>query len=1004
MINTPQARMILFVIFTLSGFSGLIYESIWTHYLKLFLGHAAYAQSLVLAIFMGGMAVGSWLCSRWSGAWRNLFVAYALVEAVVGLLAMVFHQSFTTMIQLAYQSIIPYLGAGMGVHLFKWSLAALLILPQSILLGMTFPLMSAGFIRLFPEHPGRALAVLYFCNSLGAAIGILVSGFYLMTLIGLPGTIFLAGLINVTLAAVVWILFRQSHTVVTPPQTQTPSSSEQLTPYLRIILGVALATGLASFIYEIAWIRMLSLVLGSSTHAFELMLSAFIFGLALGGLWIRKRIHEIANPIRYLAYVQILMGILAIATLPLYNFTFNIIQIAVQVLLKVEVSYTIFNVISHAICFMIMLPATICAGITLPLMTWILLKHKVGERSIGVVYAANTIGAIVGATVALHVLLPWLGLKNTIVVGATIDILAGLGLFLWLKRSENIDVPKLFSALATAVLLLALIVVRFDVVKMASGVYRDGNIMDGKLAIIGYHKDGKTATVDFIKDPLNTYYIKTNGKTDAAVAAAEQPSSSDESTMVLLAVVPLAYKDNAKDIAVIGLGSGLTSSVLLAVPWVESVDTIEIEPAMVEAAQLFRPRVERVFSDKRSHIHIEDAKTFFSIHQKKYDLIISEPSNPWVSGVAGLFSDEFYLLVKNHIAPGGLLVQWIQLYELDITLTATIVNALQRHFEDYLIYAANGGDIIVLAKQTGQIGAANRATVMHAGLTQHLNRVEINSFEDFMLRKLGPKSLLQPLFHQITPQYNSDYFPVLDLNAARSRFLGRNSFDLINLKIDEFPVLDILTGQKNYTGVSYARSIHFKPVTFANHAVRAFSFLMTPELSLQQRGFYDLDVELLRTSQQLCISDFNEETLIRMFYYGSLTSNYLSPEQAKILWQKIKANTCFTKLSDYMQQLVLLYEAISLRNTPVMALLGESLLQQKVFEKTIIVRGIALKAAMAGNLLTGNAAKGVDLWEKYNKGIAASMSLKLLLAHCKQAQVANTAKLQPQPSAPPLIP
>src|SRR5499433_1496347 len=201
----PWARPALFAIFAASGFAGLIYESIWAHYLKLFLGHAAYAQTLVLAIFMGGMAVGSWISSRLSPRWRNLLTAYAITEGAIGILAFVFHQVFIASTGLAYDSILPRLGGSTAaVYAFKWGLSALLIFPQSVLLGSTFPLMTAGVLRSFADRPGRSVAILYFTNSLGAAIGVLISGFVLVPAAGLPGTLRIAGVINLLVAAAVW--------------------------------------------------------------------------------------------------------------------------------------------------------------------------------------------------------------------------------------------------------------------------------------------------------------------------------------------------------------------------------------------------------------------------------------------------------------------------------------------------------------------------------------------------------------------------------------------------------------------------------------------------------------------------------------------------------------------------------------------------------------------------------------------------------------------------------
>src|SRR4051812_8326960 len=166
-------RPALIALFAASGFAGLIYESIWTHYLKLFLGHAAYAQTLVLAIFMGGMAIGSWLVSRYTQRIRKLLLGYALAELGIGLLAITFHAVFTTLVDWSYTSVLPGMQSSIAINLFKWTLASLLIMPASILLGTTFPLMSAGIMRLYPAEGGRPLAMLYFTNSLGASIGVM---------------------------------------------------------------------------------------------------------------------------------------------------------------------------------------------------------------------------------------------------------------------------------------------------------------------------------------------------------------------------------------------------------------------------------------------------------------------------------------------------------------------------------------------------------------------------------------------------------------------------------------------------------------------------------------------------------------------------------------------------------------------------------------------------------------------------------------------------------------
>src|SRR5260221_7324812 len=201
-------RAAFYLVFVASGFAGLIYESIWTHYLKLFLGRAAYAQSLVLAVFMGAMAAGAWLCGRFSGRLQNPLRAYALVEALVGVLALYFHDVFVALTGWAFAALLPALGAEWLVLGAKIALSSLLIVPQSLLLGMTFPLMSAGLARAQPRGAGESVAMLYFTNSLGGALGVLASGFVMLAALGLPCTLRAAGALNILVAIAGWLLAR----------------------------------------------------------------------------------------------------------------------------------------------------------------------------------------------------------------------------------------------------------------------------------------------------------------------------------------------------------------------------------------------------------------------------------------------------------------------------------------------------------------------------------------------------------------------------------------------------------------------------------------------------------------------------------------------------------------------------------------------------------------------------------------------------------------------------
>lgn len=298
--------LLLTFVFVLSGAAGLIYESIWSRYLGLFVGHSAYAQVIVLVIYLGGMSAGAAIAARYSERIKEPLVTYAAVEIAVGFIGLFFHVLFRAVSDVAYSSIFPALAGGGVLVIVKWTIAGLLILPQSVLLGTTFPLMSAGLLRRVSSNggtdTGRVLSVLYFANSIGAAVGVLVAGFYLIGAVGLPGTLLTAAVINLLVGLIVFgavRLEKDNDDVPEPPPARLdspipgssiPGAFDPSLPQLwRVLLIVAAGTALASFIYEIAWVRMLSLVLGSATHSFELMLSAFILGLALGAFWVRSR-------------------------------------------------------------------------------------------------------------------------------------------------------------------------------------------------------------------------------------------------------------------------------------------------------------------------------------------------------------------------------------------------------------------------------------------------------------------------------------------------------------------------------------------------------------------------------------------------------------------------------------------------------------------------------------------------------------------------------------------
>ncbi|HLE67665.1 MAG TPA: hypothetical protein VI730_10995 [Burkholderiales bacterium] len=985
-------RAAFYALFTASGFAGLIYESIWTHYLKLFLGHAAYAQSLVLIVFMGGMAAGSALLGRMSQRLRNPLLGYALVEAVIGALALAFHELFIAVTDWSYGTLLPALGSETAALAAKLAVSCVLILPQSVLLGMTFPLMSAGLVRARPSASGEAIAMLYFSNSLGAVIGVLASGFVLIAWAGLPGTLRSAGVINLALAATVWFVARPAHDA---PLTARAGGDVQ---GARLLLAAAFLTGLASFIYEISWIRMLSLVLGASTHSFELMLSTFILGLALGGLAVRRRVDTVANPERVLGWVQVVMALLAIATLPAYDATFALMEWLMKGLSRSEAGYLFFNLSGQGVAALVMLPATFCAGMTLPLITGSLLRRGAGEAAIGQVYAANTLGAIAGVLFAVHAGLPLIGLKGTLIAGAAVD--AALGLVLLYRFVEGRRSFAFAAAASAAFFVPVSAAFELDANKMTAGVFRHGDLASSRDATILFRKDGKTATVHLVLYPEATS-IRTNGKSDGSInLKPEGERGSDEITMVLTGAVPLALKPETKSAAVIGIGTGLTMHTLLQSMSIERVETVEIESAMAEASRGFLPRNSAAFADPRGSILIDDAKTFFSTHNRRYDIIISEPSNPWVSGVSNLFTREFYRRIRAHLNPGGLLVQWFQLYEIDASLLASVMRALGEEFAHYAVFAPSDHDVLIVASEAPIPVPASPKVFEEPGLARELWTVHVLWAGDLDARYLGSRAALEPLFASYGMAANSDYYPVLDLNAAKHRFMEKSATDVVAMLNAGVPVLELLEPERARRPINplHKGAYSFERVENTRLARYARDFLLDP-VAPEPQGVPTLlqkDLELVKVRLLECRQPRELDVWLHALVHVAKTVNpYLSAEEAGAIWSRIMAASCQRELHEFQRRWIALFRAVGARDAVRMAELASHLLATQT-EINSDGREYLLIAGMAGYIAARAPEHARTLWGYYAARIPRSAGkplFRLLRCHAEPGAVEACAEV-----------
>ncbi|MEO7986988.1 MAG: spermidine synthase [Gemmatimonadales bacterium] len=810
----------LYLLFVLSGAAGLIYESIWTRYLGLFVGHDAYAQIIVLVIFLGGMSAGALAVSRKSERLIQPLYGYVGVEFAVGVIGLYFHDIFQAVTSWAYATVYPELAGSWLLPVAKWGIASALILPQSVLLGMTFPLMSAAVLRLARGNPGRSLSMLYFSNSLGAAAGVLIAGFYLVALAGLPGTLLAAAMLNLVVAgSTVGVIVAARNAEVTGPlQGALPAGGNDPEPATRdlrlqrLLLWTSLGTAVASFIYEIDWIRMLALVLGSATHSFELMLSAFILGLALGAFWIRSRADRFAQPLRTLGIVQWTMGFLALATLPLYVQSFEWVAALLSTFARNDAGYAGFTIARYGLCLLIMLPATFCAGMTLPLITRTLIVRGAGERAIGAVYAWNTLGSIIGVVLGGLVLLPLIGLKAMLITGAAIDMAIGAALLARAAKAEGRG-RRLAPAAALAAVALTVAVglgLRLDQNVLASGVYRTGHLIPGGDRSMIFYRDGRTSTVTgFRTVKANILSLATNGKPDASLTpiwyqrcdsfSPPAPLMSDAATQTLLPLVTLAHVPGARTAAVIGQGSGMSSHLLLGSAALESLVTIEIEPQMIEGSRIFAPANRRAFEDPRSEIVIDDAKSYFASAHRRFDLIMSEPSNPWVSGVSGLFTTEFYGRVRQYLTDDGVFGQWLHVYELDDPLVLSVLAAIHQNFHSYEIYLVPSGDLLIVASNRDRLPAPDWSVFQAPGLHSDLCHFPPLTPSVLDALSIAGRQELAPLLDSYS-QPNSDYYPVLDLGAEQRRFRGDRATGFSALSDEWFNLLSSMTGRRSASG------------------------------------------------------------------------------------------------------------------------------------------------------------------------------------------------------------
>jgi len=701
--DSDQSVAILLFCFFLSGAAGLIYQVAWSKSLSLLFGHTTYAVATVLAIFLGGLAFGSATLAKYGERSANAVALYAWLElgiAAAGLLSFLGLAAVRALYLSTYQ-------ASSGSSLFFVGIrilgAAIVLLPPTFLMGGTFPILIRGVTR----HSGelrRRISRFYACNTLGAVIGTLAAGFLLLPTIGLRLAIVvavlcnaIAGLIALRFAARVRPPASVPYAPISakqPSRTHVPARTPVSTNLLLIAFAVVGATAIA---YEISWTRLLSTMLGSSTYAFTLMLATFLAGIALGSLLFEKWNATRPAALSLFSDTQSITALASVFFLLLFEQLPSFIP---PILQATGNSFSGLLLAQLTVSALAMFPAALVFGFNFPLVVALVVENrKDGSQpgqDVGRAYAANTFGAILAALVVGFILLPKLGSFRLVALTAIVNLL--LAIFLSMRGRPR---PLAVSAAQLATL-------GFIAIVGFSSHFHDKALASFSAVLYGsYHQNrltlheiASTEDVVFLEDGLNATIsvtrsedyvaLKTNGKVDA--------STIDTSTQLLLGHLGAVFHPHPRRVLIIGFGGGMTASAIARYPDVETIDCVEIEPAVLDAATHLERLNRGVLRDPRLHITYDDARNFVQTARQPYDLIISEPSNPWIAGVAALYTSEFYAAVRAHLAAGGMFVQWVQAYGLQVDDFRMILATLNPHFADVSLWRSADRDFLLLAR------------------------------------------------------------------------------------------------------------------------------------------------------------------------------------------------------------------------------------------------------------------------------------------------------------------
>ena len=726
-----RLRRLFRILYLLSGAAALLYEVVWLRLLTLSMGHTSRAVGILLAAFMGGLAVGAWTAGRSASSMTppRALRAYAVLEAFIATCALILPALLA-----AAHPILQWVYGGDNAGSFEITIALLalvLLAVPTAAMGATYPVAVRwieGADRSNRSERSMAFDAggLYAVNTVGAALGAGLTGFALLPLLGIRGTTMVGVLLNAVAAGGALLLAKRqpahertradvepatperSRAVARRLQTARGEKQVEAVPVVsrrvgfRIVATALGISGCVALVYQVTWTRTLAMVLGPTTYAFSAMVVAVITGLAIGSAVAAWRAPR--SPVRAMTWLGFVMIAAAAAALAASIAIDRLPLVVASLVSRPDVTFGAVLAMQVALAIAIQLPMSIAFGAAFPLAIAAADSTPATvPRDASVVYATNTLGAIVGAIAASFVLIPTLGIQGSVRVAAIVAAVAG-AVIAW--RAQSGSPVRIAAMLGGAVTVaLALAAPEWNVARLANGSYRyapafaAGDIETGlEAGRLVYYREGAAGTVS-VRDVPGARSLAIDGKVDAS-------NAGDMLTQKLLAHLPLLLHPNPRRVCVIGLGSGVTLGASLTHP-VDRVDVVEISPEVVEASSFFAAENHNALNDPRTELIIGDGRSHLLLSTEQYDVIISEPSNPWMAGVATLFTREFFLAARARLAPGGILMQWAHTYSISDDDLRSIVATFASVFPDGSAWLVAESDLLLVGA-TGPIIALDQ--------------------------------------------------------------------------------------------------------------------------------------------------------------------------------------------------------------------------------------------------------------------------------------------------------